>query len=180
MEKTIYHVSKTPNLKVLEPRVCSHGKVYVYASYSLETSLLFGGAPWSDWDFIYKRNYETGELTFSETYAGVFNKTFKNKKCVIYEVEDSGFLQGQTHMWDEIVSEHPTKVIKETVVEDLSEIIKKFAEQNKIKLEFYNNSASYIQKVKKYILNSQKYSDIYNQNNSEVLLKHFEKWIVKK
>ena len=34
--KTIYHVSKTPNLKVLEPKLCSHSKAYVYASYYLE------------------------------------------------------------------------------------------------------------------------------------------------
>lgn len=174
MDKTIYHISKTPNIKTLEPRVCSHGKAYVYGTYHIETALLFGGNPWTDWDFIYKRNYETGELTFSETYAGAFNKTFKDKQCYLYEVENSGFLEGQTHMWDEIVSENPTKTLKETKIDNLAEAILALGKTNKIKLELFNNSLDYNEKIKKHILNLSKYSDIYNQNNSETLLKHFE------
>ena len=42
-KRKIYHVSKTPNLTILEPRICSHNKAYVYVSYHLETALLFGG-----------------------------------------------------------------------------------------------------------------------------------------
>lgn len=173
MDKTIYHISKTPNLKTLEPRVCSHNKAYVYGSYHIETALLFGGSLWSDWDFIYKRNYETGELTFSETYPGVFNKTFEGKKCVLYEVEDSGFLEGQTHMWDEIVSENKTKILKETQIENLAEVIKQLESENKLKIELFNNSKQYTEKIRKHILNLKKYSDITRQHNSDVLIKHF-------
>ena len=68
MNKRIYHVSKIHDLSIIEPHICSHDRAYVYASYHLETALLFGGELWTDWDFIYKRNYDTGELTFSETY----------------------------------------------------------------------------------------------------------------
>ena len=50
--------------------------------------MLFGGELWTDWDFIYKRNYNTGELTLSETYPNIFQKTFKGKKCSVYELED--------------------------------------------------------------------------------------------
>lgn len=173
MKRTIYHVSKTQNLSLLEPRVCSHGKAYVYGSYHIETALLFGGELWSDWDFIYKRNYDTGELTFSETYPNIFNKTFEGKQCVVYEVEDSGFLEGQTHMWDEIVSENPTKIIKETKIDNLAEAIKQLERENKIKIEYFNETEEYRDKINKHILNLKKYSDIYKQNNSDVLTKEF-------
>lgn len=174
MKRKIYHVSKTPGLTLLEPRICSHDKAYVYGSYHLETALLFGGELWSDWDFIYKRNYKTGELTFSETYPNVFNNTFEGKKCVIYEVEDSGFLEGQTHMWDEIVSENPTKIIRETRIDNLAEVIKQLERENKIKIELFNNTDEYKEKIKKHILNLKQYSDIYKQNNSSVIVKEFE------
>lgn len=178
--KTIYHVSKTPNLKVLEPKLCSHSKAYVYASYNLETALLFGGELWSDWDFIYKRNYESGLLTFSETYPDIFNKTFKGKSCIIYEVEDDGFKQGQTNMWDEIVSENPVKVLSERKVDDIAKELEKFEKLGKIKIEKYENTDEYKQKVEKHILNLRKYSDINHQHNTPVLLKHFGKLVNKK
>ena len=38
----LYHVSSTQNIKVLEPRVSTHGKAYVYAIENLVTGLLFG------------------------------------------------------------------------------------------------------------------------------------------
>ncbi len=145
----------------------------MYASYHLETALLFGGGLWSDWDFIYKRNYDTGELTFSETYSGIFDKTFEGKGCVLYEVEDSGFLEGQTHMWDEIVSENPTRIIKETKINNLAEEIRKHEKHNKIKIEMFENTKEYKEKIAKHILNLKKYSDIDKQNNSDVLIMEF-------
>ena len=177
MKKKIFHISKTAGIKLLEPRVCAHEKAWVYASYHLETALLFGGGLWSDWDFIYKRNYDTGELTVSETYPGVFEKTFEGKQCVLYEVEDSGFLEGQTHMWDEIVSEAPTKTLKERKISNLADAIKKAEKQGKLKLEFFASSKEYKEKIKKHILNLMKYSDINRQHNSDILIKHFGKFV---
>lgn len=172
--KILYHVSKTENLKELEPRVCSHGKAYVYASYHKETALLFGGSLWSDWDFIYKRNYQTGELTFSETYPGEFQKVFAEKTCILYEVEDSGFKQGQTNMWDEIVSQQKTRVLKERKITNLLDELKELEKIGKIKLEKYSDDECYKEKVKKHILNLTKYSDIYKQHNTSLLIEKFE------
>lgn len=177
MNRKIYHVSKTPNISILEPRVCSHGKAYVYASYHLETALLFGGGLWTDWDFIYKRNYETGGLTFSETYPDIFIKTFEGKKCVLYELEDSGFLEGQTHMWDEIVSENPTKVIREIKINNLADEIRRLQNENKIKIELYTDTKEYKEKIKNHIQNLKKYSNIENQYNANVLFEHFNEII---
>lgn len=177
MSKKVYHVSKIPNLAVIEPHICSHNKAYVYASYHLETALLFGGHLWTDWDFIYKRNHETGELTFSETYPGIFQKTFKGEKCSIYELEDSGFLEGQTNMWDEIVSPNPAKVIKEVKIDDLANEINLLERKNKIKIELYSKTEAYKEKINKHIKNLQKYSDIKGQKNSGVLLENLKEFI---
>ncbi len=177
MSRKIYHVSKIPGLSIIEPHICAHDKAYVYASYHLETALLFGGALWTDWDFIYKRNYDTGELTFSETYPNVFQKTFKGRKCSIYELEDSGFLEGQTNMWDEIVSQNPTKVILEIKVDDLANEIRRLEKNNKIKIELYSETEEYKEKIKNHIKNLQKYSDIRNQRNSKDLLENFKEFI---
>lgn len=174
MKDKIYHVSRIPNLKILEPHVCAHQHAYVYASYHLETALLFGGELWSDWDFIYKRNYDTGEVTFSETYPNIFSKIFEDKKCYLYEVEDSGFLQGQTRMWDEIVSKKPTKVIHEHKIENLAEAIRKLEEENIIRIELFSDIEGYKEKIKKHILNLKKYSDINRQNNSNILVEQFK------
>lgn len=174
MNRKIYHVSRTPNLKILEPHVCAHQHAYVYASYHLETALLFGGELWSDWDFIYKRNYDTGELTFSETYPNAFSKIFEDKKCYLYEVEDSGFLQGQTRMWDEIVSKKPTMVIREHKIENLAEVIRKLEKENKIKIELFSDAEEYNEKIKNHIINLKKYSDINQQKNANFLVEQFK------
>ena len=47
----LFHVSSTPDIKVLEPRVSTHGKAYVYAIENLVTGLLFG-AKKDDFDLI--------------------------------------------------------------------------------------------------------------------------------
>ena len=177
MNKIIYHTSKIPGLKILEPHLCAHNIPYVYASYHIETSLLFGGELWSDWDFRYKRNYETGELTFSETYKGAFDKTFANKSCYLYEIEDSGFLEGQTNMWDEIVSTQKTKVLKETYIKDLAEELIKLSMKNLIKIEKFENFPTYKQKIEKHIKNLKKYSDVSQQKNAEFLIEEFNEWL---
>lgn len=178
MKEKIYHVSRAPNLKILEPHICAHQCAYVYASYHLETALLFGGGLWTDWDFIYKWNYDTGELTFSETYPNAFSKMFEDRKCYLYEVEDSGFLQGKTRMWDEIVSIKSTRVIHEHKIENLAEAIRKLEKENKIRIELFSDTKEYKEKIKSHILNLKKYSDINQQNNADFLVKQFKDIII--
>ena len=42
MEEKLYHVSPVPNLTLLESKVSTHGKSYVYATKNLTVALLFG------------------------------------------------------------------------------------------------------------------------------------------
>ena len=77
-------------------------------------------------------------------------------------------------MWDEIVSKNSTRPIKETHIHNLAEEIRKLQNKNLIYIELFSDTLEYKEKVKKHIENLKKYSNIHNQNNSNVLLEHFE------
>lgn len=65
----LYHVSPAPGIKVLEPRVSTHGKAYVYAVDNLATGLLFG-VHHDDFDFMISTDPETDFPTCLECYPG--------------------------------------------------------------------------------------------------------------
>lgn len=109
----------------------------------------------------------------SETYEGAVNKTFEGKECVLYEVDNSVFLEGQTQMWDELVSENLTKILKETKINNLANVIKELERDDKIKIEIYKDTKEYKEKISKHILNLKKYSSIERQNNSDKLINEF-------
>lgn len=89
----LYHISQTAGIKVLQPRVSTHQKAYVYAVENLTTGLLFG-APHDDLDFIIR---EEGNVpTLMECYPDALSIKFTGKACSIYEVPEAGFLRNQT------------------------------------------------------------------------------------
>ena len=77
-------------------------------------------------------------------------------------------------MWDEIVSKNPTRIIKETYIHNLAEEIRKLQNKNLIYIELFSDTQEYKEKLKKHIENLKKYSNIYNQNNANILLRRFE------
>ena len=80
-------------------------------------------------------------------------------------------------MWDEIVSLNPTKVIREIKINDLADEIMRLGKNNKIKVELYSQTEAYKKKIKNHIKNLQKYSDIRDQKNFNVLLENFKEFI---
>jgi len=79
----LYHVSATPGLTVLTPRVSSHGKAYVYAIDNLVTGLLFG-ARHDDFDFLLDTD-ANGTPEIYECYPDAFRKVYQGKTCSVYE-----------------------------------------------------------------------------------------------
>lgn len=79
----LYHVSDTGGIKVLEPKVSSHGKAYVYAIENLVTGLLFG-ARWDDFDFILDTN-DSGISEVYECYPDAFERIYSGRSCYVYE-----------------------------------------------------------------------------------------------
>ena len=53
----------------------------------------------------------------------------------------------------------------------------RLGENNKIKVELYSQTGVYKEKIKNHIKNLQKYSDIRDQKNFNVLLENFKEFI---
>lgn len=146
----LYHVSTIPNLKVLEPRLSSHGKPYVYATTNLELALFFGGKE-SAGDF--DGNYGTyNDIPFFyEAYKGALKRIFDGAVCYIYEVDPSTFMEGKTSFKSEVVSESPVKVLNCTKVENLYDYLIQLNSQSKVDLHFYEDTKEYKERIDKHI-----------------------------
>lgn len=113
----LYHVSATPGLKILQPRISSHGKAYVYAIDNLVTGLLFG-AKKDDFDFLLDVDKDDTPVIY-ECYPDAFSTIYRGKRCSVYELMEEGFLRGVTGWDPELVRETEAAVEKEYVIPDL-------------------------------------------------------------
>ena len=113
----LYHVSQVPGIKVLKPKVASHGKAYVYAVDNLVTGLLFGAAQ-DDFDFLITED-ATGKPVVYECYPEAFHLIYQNKQCFIYKIADDGFIRGKTNWKPELVCERDVPVLDEITVDNL-------------------------------------------------------------
>ncbi|MCL2621428.1 MAG: hypothetical protein FWD32_00105 [Firmicutes bacterium] len=145
----IYHVSKTTDLKFIEPRISTHSKPWVYAINNLTTALIFG-AQKDDFDFILGIN-KKGQTVLEETYPNAFEIIYKEKACSIYELENSGFCEDKTSWKAEIVSENKTKVIRETKINDLKSVLENEIKKGNLVLNKFENTKEYKTKVSKHI-----------------------------
>lgn len=155
----LYHVSHTPNLKILEPKISSHGKPYVYATTNLELALFFGSKKsHGDLDGIYgTTDIENGNVLskptpfFYESFPNSFKERFEGESCSIYEVDPSTFKKGQTSFASEVVSEEPVKILKETKIEDLYVYLKQLIKDKKIIFHKFSNDKEYQEKLLQHI-----------------------------
>ena len=144
----LYHVSPVHGIKVLEPRVSTHGKAYVYAIENSVTALLFG-APKDDFDFM--MDEEDGIPVVYECYPGALEVRYKGKNCSVYEVEETGFLRSVTGWEPELVCESAVPVIRETVVTDLYGMLADEADNGNLKLHRYREEMEYKQLIEDHI-----------------------------
>ena len=76
----LYHVSKVPNIQVLQPQKSTHGIPYVYATSNLELALLFGSS----------RSYGTGNgnpyfyISGDDKFIGFAIDSFMNSKASMF------------------------------------------------------------------------------------------------
>ena len=113
----LYHVSPVAGLKILQPRVSTHGKAYVYAVENMVAGLLFG-VRHDDFDFIISNN-EKGTPILYECYPDALKSVYQGKNCSVYYINDDGFQRNKTS-WDvELVCENEVQVIDERIIDDL-------------------------------------------------------------
>lgn len=152
-EKKLYHVSHIAGLSVLEPKVSTHGKSYVYATRSLPVALLFGSyKSMGDLDGMYGGGCNGCKPYFYEGFEGSFKRRFEQTESYIYEVDPTDFEEGKTSYAAELVSEKPVKVLKCTKIDDLHKTLLDLAEKGELDLRFYEkNNPQYVETMNNHI-----------------------------
>ncbi len=146
----LYHVSPTPGLTVLEPRVSTHGKAWVYATPSLLTGLLFG-ARHDDFDLRIS-TLDDGRTEVCECYPGAFQRVYQGKGCTVYQVAEDGFLQGQTSWTAEWVCPNPVRVEDSETVEDIHQRLMQEAEQGRMVLHLWADDEEYKAMIARHVV----------------------------
>jgi len=147
----LYHVSKVPNIEVLQPKKSTHGIPYVYATSNLELGLLFGSSKsYGDFDGCY--GTIDGKPYFYEAYPNAFKRRFENEVCYIYEVDSTTFKSGKTSFRSEVVSKQPVRVLSCKKVDDLYSLLLSLINDGKIEYKQYNeNCAEYVEMINEHI-----------------------------
>ena len=168
MNKKLYHVSHVGGLSVLEPRVSTHGKSYVYATEDLTVALLFGtNKGMGDLDGKYGGGCFGVKPYFYEGYIGAFKRRYENCSCYIYEVDPTNFQTGKTSYGAEVVSEKPVKILKCFKVENLYQTLLNLAKENKLDLKFYDEKdIEYIKELKNHIKERMKLFNVIEDKKS--------------
>lgn len=134
----VYHVSSTPGIKVLTPRVSTYKKPYVYAIESLVTGLLFG-VRHDDFDFCISTNSQ-GIPEVYECYPNSFCAVYQGKSCSVYELKEDGFQRGMTTWSPELVCESEVPVEREIPIDDLYSQLLQEREKGNLILHPYTDS----------------------------------------
>lgn len=146
----LYHVSATSGIKVLTPRVSTHGKAYVYAIDNLVTGLLFG-AQKDDFDFLLSTD-ENGIPHVYECYPDAFNSVYDGKSCSVYELADEGFLRGMTSWRSEVVCEREVPIQREVFVGNLKEVLLEEEAKGNLVIHRYQDNAEYKKLISAHIV----------------------------
>ena len=147
--RKLYHVSHIENLKILEPRVSTHGEAYVYATPYLVLALLFGSAKsLGDFDGVYGGK----EIPyFYEAYHGALKRRFEGESCYIYEVDPTDFEENKTTFSSELVSKKTVKILNCTKIDDLYNHLLKLSKENKFNYRHYEETPNYIKMINNHI-----------------------------
>lgn len=145
----LYHVSPVAGLTLLEPRVSTHGRAYVYALANPVTALLFG-ARQDDFDFIISTD-AGGRPTICECYPGALAQKYGGVSCALYTVDEAGFRRGMTS-WDaELVSESAVPVRSETPVPDLLRRLEAEEAAGTLEIVRYRDEPAYRRQVARHV-----------------------------
>ena len=146
----LYHISNVHGLKILEPRISTHGQAYVYAVDNLTIGLLFG-AKKDDFDFIIDTD-ESGNPKIYECYKNAFREIYKGVACSIYEVENLGFIKGITGWDPEYVNKEKVKILNEIIVNDLYKRLLKERDNGNLIIHRYEDSMEYKRMISNHIV----------------------------
>jgi len=142
-ENFVYHSSKIQGLRVIEPHFGTHNKCWVYATKEIATAAMFLG----DNDDLICQIYsnKNGVPFICERFEGALDLAYKNKTGSIYILSGKNFKKGQTTWPDEVVSEYPEQVLKEIVVNNAEDMLRKLESEGKILIYMFPNTPPNVQ-----------------------------------
>lgn len=161
-KQKIYHTSKVKGLTLLEPRISTHGKAYVYGTKHVNLSLLFGGCGCGDFDGMYGFN---DIPYFYEAYPHAFYERFANQTGYVYELDPTDFLEGKTGFSAEVVSEKPVKVLSCFEIKDLYEYFMDLIAKGELDFQPYSYEEEYQNKIKEHIRDRLVRFEVYKGRN---------------
>lgn len=158
----LYHVSKTPGLKVLKPQASTHGVPYVYAVENLVTGLLFGA---KHDDFYFFIATENGVPLLMECYPGALREVYEGKSCAVYEIAETGFQRGKTTWSAELVSELETPILREISVPNLYARLLEEEQKGRLIVRRYEDTVAYKHLVSEHIADRLiRFDMVYSEN----------------
>ena len=148
----VYHGSKEHGLKIIEPRVSTHG-TYVYATPEKVLALNFSGRCGDDltYDIGHFDTDENGPWELVENIPGAFEKMFSNSSS-IYTLSDDTFKDIHTG-FEEVVSEEAVDVINEEYCENVYDGLLEAEKEGLVRIYRYHNKPSVFKEDGSDILN---------------------------
>ncbi|MDA3886773.1 MAG: hypothetical protein PF638_14375 [Candidatus Delongbacteria bacterium] len=140
----VYHSSKEQGLKVLEPNTSMHGEKWVYATTSLEMSVVFLSGRGGDLTCQVGRDKETGKVFICERFKDVFEFRYSNTSGSIYLLPSDKFIKGKTDWDEEVVCNEKVKIIEEVKIDNVKNYILNLTKEERIFLVKFPNKIGQI------------------------------------
>lgn len=132
----VYHGSPVVGLKKIQKRKSTHGKEYVYATYSKAVASIFLSPQGSDLYYKLSGDGKNYPLTLVERKKGMFSQIF-HVSGSIYTLKMENFKSGYTGWTAEVVSDKDEIVVDEEYVDDVFKMLKQLDSMKQLKLYFY-------------------------------------------
>jgi hypothetical protein len=129
----VYHASQRQGLKVIEPRVGTHGQAWVYAAKDLVTASMFLG---QHHDFILASGFSNMPY-ICERFAGAFDRAKANATGSIYVFSGSSFQANRTGFDAELVSEITVIPLLEIPIENAKTHLLEFRDSGHLEVYFF-------------------------------------------
>lgn len=134
MAKVVYHASKVQGLKLIEPRVSSHGQAWVYAAPDLATAAMFLG---KHHNFILGSGHVDDLPYIVERFPGAFEQAKGGVAGSIYVLPADTFMLGQTTWAGDWVSASAVQPIDEIQVVNANAFLLDLAQNERLVIKFY-------------------------------------------
>ena len=140
----VYHGSKKSHLKIIERRISSHNKNWVYASFSEVVATVFINNGGCDLHYhLSGEGTEESPIILVERKKDIFDKIY-NTSGSLYVLNEINFTKNKTSWSAEVVSEYDEPVVNEIYIKNILEKIEELSKAKKLVLYRYPNRPPFI------------------------------------